>query len=149
MRSPHGFHATRIDATGRLKFPARFSEYIRQLPEQTLFATKIKDVARIYVNGAWERELSKLAGEPMLRKRVARTAEAFGGDVDLDPQGRVTLPQKLREALGLENQQVQLRFFDDIITLYLQEQFETEFQANLAASPTDLERAAELGFDVD
>jgi len=80
---------------------------------------------------------------------MARTAEAFGGDVDLDPQGRVTLPQKLREALELENKQVQLRFFEDIITLYLQEQFDAEFQANVAANPTDLERAAELGFDVD
>ena len=149
LRNPRGYHATRVDATGRLKLPSRFTEYIRQLPEQILFATKMKDVARIYVNGAWERELDKLAAEPALRKRIARTAEAYGGDVDLDPQGRVTLPQKLREVLPLENQAVQLRFFEDIITIYLQEQFDAEFQANVAASPTDLERAAEFGFDVD
>ena len=112
LRNPRGYHATRVDGTGRLKLPSRFSDYIHQLAEQTLFATKIKNVARIYVNGAWERELDKLAPEPALRKRMARTAEAFGGDVDLDPQGRVTLPQKLREALELENKQVQLRFFE-------------------------------------
>jgi DNA-binding transcriptional regulator/RsmH inhibitor MraZ len=138
-----------VDATGRLKLPSRFTDYIRQLPEQTLFATKVRDVARIYVNGAWERQLDKLASDPKLRNRIARTAEALGGDVDLDPQGRVTLPQKLREVLQLENQAVQLRFFEDIITLYVQEQFEEEFKANVAANPTDLERAAELGFDVD
>ena len=149
LRNPRGYHATRVDGTGRLKLPSRFSDYIHKLAEQTLFATKIKNVARIYVNGAWERELNKLAPDPALRKRMARTAEAFGGDVDLDPQGRVTLPQKLREALELENKQVQLRFFEDIITLYLQEQFDAEFQTNVAANPTDLERAAELGFDVD
>jgi len=66
-----------------------------------LFATVVKDLAKIYVNGAWERELDKIPAEDAdVRDRIARTAEAQGGDVECDPQGRVTIPQKVREFLS-------------------------------------------------
>jgi DNA-binding transcriptional regulator/RsmH inhibitor MraZ len=138
-----------VDPVGRLKLPARFLEYIRTLPEQILFVTVVKDLAKIYVNGAWERELDKLpVDEADVRDRIARTAEAQGGDVECDPQGRVTLPPKVREFLKLENQAVQLRFSEDIIAVYTQERYEAELQANLANNPMDLMTAERRGFNV-
>lgn len=149
LRNPRGYHATRVDPAGRLKLPARFLEYIRTLPEQILFVTVVKDLAKIYVNDAWERELDKLpADEADVRDRIARTAEAQGGDVEFDPQGRVTLPPKVREFLKLENQAVQLRFSEDIISVYTQERYEAELQANLANNPMDLMTAERRGFNV-
>ncbi len=149
LRNPRGYHATRVDATGRLKLPARFVEYIRAQPDQILFATVVKDLAKIYVNGAWERELDKIPAEDAdVRDRISRTAEAQGGDVECDPQGRVTIPQKVRELLKLENQAVQLRFSEDIISVYTQERFDAELQANLANNPVDLALAARRGFNV-
>ncbi len=148
-RNPRGYHATRVDPAGRLKLPARFLEYIRTLEDQILFVTVVKDLAKIYVNGAWERELDKLpADEVDVRDRIARTAEAQGGDVECDPQGRVTLPQKVREFLKLENQAVQLRFSEDIIAVYTQERYEAELQGNLAKNPMDLVTAERRGFNV-
>ena len=47
LRNPRGYHATRVDPTGRLKLPARFVEYIRAQPDQILFATVVKDLAKI------------------------------------------------------------------------------------------------------
>lgn len=149
LRNPRGYHATRVDPTGRLKLPARFVEYIRAQPDQILFATVVKDLAKIYVNGAWERELDKIPpDEGHVRDRIARTAEAMGGDVDCDPQGRVTIPQRVREFLKLENQQVQLRFSEDIISVYTQERFDAEFKANLENNPVDLALAERRGFNV-
>jgi DNA-binding transcriptional regulator/RsmH inhibitor MraZ len=149
LRNPRGYHATRVDPAGRLKLPVRFLEYIRTLPDQILFVTVVKDMAKIYVNGAWERELDKLPPEDAdVRDRIARTAEAQGGDVECDPQGRVTLPPKVREFLKLENQAVQLRFSEDIIAVYTQERFDAEFQANLAKNPIDLAIAERRGFNV-
>ena len=149
LRNPRGYHATRVDPAGRLKLPARFLEYIRSLPDQILFVTVVKDLAKIYVNGAWERELDKIpAAQADVRDRIARTAEAQGGDVECDPQGRVTLPQKVREFLKLENQAVQLRFSEDIISVYGQDYFEAEFQTNLANNKTDLAAAERNGFNV-
>ena len=149
LRNPRGYHATRVDPAGRLKLPARFLEYIRAQPDQILFATVVKDLAKIYVNGAWERELDKMpADEADVRDRIARTAEALGGDVECDPQGRVTIPQKVREFLKLENQAVQLRFSENIISIYSQEHFEAELQTNLAKNPTDLTLAERCGFNV-
>lgn len=149
LRNPRGYHATRVDPTGRLKLPARFLEYIRAQPDQILFATVVKGLAKIYVNGAWERELDKIpADQADVRDRITRTAEALGGDVECDPQGRVTIPQKVREFLKLENQAVQLRFSEDIIAVYTQEHFEAELQANLANNPMDLTIAERCGFNV-
>jgi DNA-binding transcriptional regulator/RsmH inhibitor MraZ len=149
LRNPRGYHATRVDPTGRLKLPARFVEYIRAQPDQILFATVVKDLAKIYVNGAWERELDKLPAEDAdVRDRIARTAEAQGGDVECDPQGRVTIPQKVREFLKLENQAVQLRFSEDTISVYTQERFDAELKANLANNPIDLALAERRGFNV-
>jgi DNA-binding transcriptional regulator/RsmH inhibitor MraZ len=149
LRNPRGYHAARVDPAGRLKLPARFLEYIRTLPDQILFATVVKDLAKIYVNGSWERELDKLPpDEADIKDRISRTAEALGGDLECDPQGRVTIPQKVREFLKLENRAVQLRFSEDIITVYTQERFEAELQANLANNPIDLAMAERRGFNV-
>ena len=68
--------------------------------------------------------------------------------MECDPQGRVTLPQKVREFLKLENQAVQLRFSEDIISVYGQDYFEAELQTNLANNKTDLAAAERNGFNV-
>jgi DNA-binding transcriptional regulator/RsmH inhibitor MraZ len=150
LRNPRGYHATRVDPTGRLKLPARFVEYIRAQPDQILFATVVKDLAKIYVNGAWERELDKIPAEDAdVKDRIARTAEALGGDVECDPQGRVTIPQEVRKFLNLgDDRAVQLRFSEDIITVYTKERFEAELKANLANNPIDLALAERRGFNV-
>lgn len=145
---PRGFYPARVDAGGRLKLPARCAEYALQFEDRILFVTKQVGFARIYLNGAWERELAKLDGDPELRAEVWFEADRDGADVDLDPQGRVTLPQKLRDELKLENKAVQVRITDDIITIYLQSQIDERSTPVAPGQPTALERAKKFGFDV-
>ncbi len=146
LRAPLGFHPCKIDAAGRLKLPAKYQEYLKDLPDKYLFVTEYKGMARVFTNGSWERTVEKLE-DKALRKRVTFRAEAKGGDVDCDPQGRVTLPQSLRKELGLEDKSVQLRFYEDVITIFTQEQFDAVFATVNSFEAADQERLDSLEID--
>jgi DNA-binding transcriptional regulator/RsmH inhibitor MraZ len=148
LRCPRGAKPVRIDPAGRLKLPETWVKYLFRLPDQILFITKVGELGRMYAFGAWEREIEKLKAEPAVQKRLAFVAEAFGAEIEVDLQGRITLPQKLRESLGLAGKDVQLLFSGDIITIYPEETFETLLAGKLASLDSDLAKAAELGFDL-
>jgi DNA-binding transcriptional regulator/RsmH inhibitor MraZ len=123
LRAPLGFLPCKIDGAGRLKLPAKYLEYLEKLTDKNLFAAFWRGKARIFTNGSWERTLAEIEDRDR-RERMAFRAESRGGDVELDPQGRVTLPQALRKAIELEDKAVQLRFRLDIITIFTKDQFE-------------------------
>lgn len=148
LRAPLGFHPVKIDGAGRLKLPAKYLEYLQGLENHHLFATEYRGMARIFTNGSWERNLSKLDSDPGLKKRFAFRAESIGGDLDIDKEGRVTLPQLLRKELGLENEAVQIRFYEDVISIYSQEQYDAEKSRVKVAIPADDERLTSLGIDL-
>lgn len=147
LRAPLGFYPAKVDATGRMKLPAKFQDYLRQLPDKNLFVAEHKGLVRVFTNGSWERVLSQIS-DRALKKRFTIRAAAYGGDVDLDPQGRITLPQLLRKQMQLEDQPVQLRFYDDVITIYTQPQFEEELRRAESFRESDLERLDAMGIDL-
>jgi len=147
LRPPLGFHPCKIDSSGRLKLPAKYQEYLEKLPDKYLFVTEFRGLARIFTNGSWERTVAMIT-DPALRKRFTFRAEAIGGDVDIDPQGRITLPQQLRKELGLEDQPVQLRFYEDVISIYPQARFEEELARTQSFLESDLERLSSMGIDL-
>lgn len=146
LRNPRGFHPAKVDAAGRLKMPARVLEYLNRLADKGLFVTKLFGMARIYTNGSWEANLDKLSSDPGLQAAVALDADRFGADAELDPQGRLTLPQTLRKTLGVEDQTVYLRFHYDVVLVYTQEQYDAE--GNEAGQKVETEKAKvkALGF---
>ncbi len=148
FRAPLGFQPCKIDSTGRLKLPSAYQEYLKQLGDPYLFVTEVKGMARVFTNGSWERTVAKMDGDPDYKKRFTLRAEAIGCDVDVDPQGRVTLPQNLRRELQLEDQQVQLRFYEDVITIYSQEQYATEVGRAKERKLADEDRLESLGINL-
>lgn len=147
LRAPLGFHPCKVDTAGRLKLPARYQDYLDKLPDRYLFVTEHLGLARIFTNGSWEKTLDKIS-DPALKRRFTFRAEAVGGDVDVDPQGRITLPQLLRKQLGLEDKAVQLRFYEDVITIYPQERFDEELNRAMQFRDSDLERLAAMGIEL-
>lgn len=150
MRAPLGFQACRVDAAGRMKLPAKYQEYLKDLPDKYLFLTEYKGKVRIFTNGSWERTVAKIesAGKD-LRRRFAFHAQSKGGDIECDPQGRVTLPQGLRKELKLEDTTVQLWFDKDIITIYTQEQYDAELAIVNSLKAADQERLDDLDLDLE
>ena len=97
-----GNHPTRVDEKGRLKIPAEFKRVIDEKYGQQFYITSLDGkVAQLYPFEEWERIEQKLAGlssfNPTKKKFLDRT-NYYGQQVEMDGQGRLLLPQLLREA---------------------------------------------------
>ena len=103
-----------------------------------LFMTEYRGKARIFTNGSWRKLVAMLDDAPEKQDVFTSSAESIGGDIDLDPQGRITIPQKLRAELKLEDQLVQLRFHEDVITFWTIADYE-EMQARNAPTKGEVE----------
>lgn len=125
LRNPRSFIQAKVDAAGRVKLPAKVLEFLSRLADKNLFVTRLKGMARIYTNDSWEHNLNRLNHDASLRRAVATEADKYGAEVELDPQGRITLPQLLRKEMGLEDKPIYVRFDSDVLFLYTQEQYES------------------------
>jgi len=113
VEPPHSIAQARVDDKGRLKLPSEFIEYLKKLGVEKVFITSFDtEVARIYPIQVWKgnENFFGSAGElAELAEDVAYIAKVFGGDSEIDGQGRVLLPAALRRELSLESQPV---YFD-------------------------------------
>jgi len=96
-----GNHPTRVDEKGRLKVPAEFKRVIDEKYSTQFYITSLDGkVAQVYPFEEWERIEQKLAGlsnfNPAKKKFLDRT-NYYGQQVEMDGQGRLLLPQLLRE----------------------------------------------------
>jgi MraZ protein len=103
-----GNHPTRVDEKGRLKFPAEFKHWIEETyssDEKTMgkfFITSKngKDV-EIYPMQEWLKIEEKLAKIPDLnpaKQKYLDLVNYWGQNAEMDTQGRVLIPQLLRES---------------------------------------------------
>jgi MraZ protein len=97
-----GNHPTRVDEKGRLKIPAEFKRVIDEKYGVQFYITSLDGkVAQVYPFEEWERIEQKLAGlssfNPTKKKFLDRT-NYYGQQVEMDGQGRLLLPQLLRES---------------------------------------------------
>ena len=97
-----GNHPTRVDEKGRLKVPAEFKRVIDEKYGSQFYITSLDGkVAQVYPFEEWERIEQKLAAlssfNPTKKKFLDRT-NYYGQQVEMDGQGRLLLPQLLRES---------------------------------------------------
>jgi MraZ protein len=103
-----GNHPTRVDEKGRLKVPAEFKRVIDEKYAQRFYITSLDGViAQIYPFEEWERIEQKLANlstfNPTKKKFLNRT-NYYGQVVEMDGQGRLLIPQILRESAQLRGE---------------------------------------------
>jgi MraZ protein len=103
-----GNHPTRVDDKGRLKVPAEFKRVIDEKYGQQFYITSLDgDVAQVYPFEEWERIEQKLAGlssfNPTKKKFLERT-NYWGQQVEMDGQGRLLIPQLLRESAQIKGE---------------------------------------------
>ncbi|MGB9104394.1 MAG: division/cell wall cluster transcriptional repressor MraZ [Terriglobales bacterium] len=101
-----GNHPTRVDEKGRLKVPAEFKRVIDEKYAARFYITSLNGkVAQIYPFEEWERIEQKLAAlsnfNPTKKRFLTRT-NYWGQAVEMDAQGRLLLPQLLRDAADLK-----------------------------------------------
>ena len=103
-----GNHPTRVDEKGRLKVPAEFKRVIDEKYAQKFYITSVDGaVAQVYPFEEWERIEQKLAAlstyNPTKKKFLTRT-NYYGQVVEMDGQGRLLVPQILREAAQIRGE---------------------------------------------
>lgn len=96
-----GEYKHNIDVKGRLAIPAKF----RQKIDKGAIITKgFDDCLYLYTKEEWETLALKVAAMPINKannRAYARFMLASAMDVDLDAQGRINLPDYLRQYAGL------------------------------------------------
>src|SRR5256885_6164695 len=103
-----GNHPTRVDEKGRLKVPAEFKRVLDEKYGQEFSITSFDGkVAQVYPFEEWERIEQKLAGlstfNPTKKKFLDRT-NYWGQQVEMDGQGRLLIPQLLRESAQIKGE---------------------------------------------
>ena len=97
-----GNHPTRVDEKGRLKVPAEFKRVIDEKYAQRFYITSLDGkVAQLYPFEEWERIEQKLASLSTFnptKKKFLNRVNYYGQVVEMDGQGRLLIPQILRES---------------------------------------------------
>ncbi|MEY6431708.1 division/cell wall cluster transcriptional repressor MraZ [Thioalkalicoccus limnaeus] len=101
-----GTYSVSLDAKGRLAIPARFRERLPMADGARLVFTPDPDrCLALYPEPEWMLIEQKLQGLPSFNvaaRRLKRLLIGNAHDVDIDAQGRVLLPSKLRDYAGLQ-----------------------------------------------
>jgi MraZ protein len=103
-----GTYTTRMDDKGRLKVPARFKHQLdSDYTESIYFITSLDGTAaHIYPIAEWEKleeRVKRLDQNDPLRNKWLRATSYYGQEVEIDGQGRLLLPTRLREKANLKD----------------------------------------------
>jgi len=99
-----GTHRHRLDPKGRLPVPAPFRRELQAGGETHLVVTLLDECLAAYPPREWEqleRQLQALPAFNRTVKALTRLLTSRAADCELDVQGRIRLPNDLRQAVGL------------------------------------------------
>lgn len=100
-----GSAPARIDDKGRLKMPTVFRAVLENKYGRELYLTSIHgDHARIYPMPVWlelEEKINAMPSTHPARVRFLERVNFYGQEGELDAQGRVLIPLRLREAAAI------------------------------------------------
>ena len=143
-----GSASATVDDRGRLKIPTDFRRQLEERWGPEVFITSPSaESTRIYPLPVWEALETRLLAMPSTdraRNRFLERVNYYGQQTRLDPQGRVLIPQPLRERAAMSGEVVVAGRID-----YLEVWNHERFAARLDAEPLtdeDLQALSERGF---
>jgi MraZ protein len=130
-----GNHPTRVDEKGRLKLPAEFKRTIDEQYGGGQFYITSRDgqVAQIYPFEEWQRieeKLAKVSNFNPAKKKFLDRVNYYGQMVEIDGQGRLLIPQILRESAEVKGD---VLVFGNLT--YLEVRNAEAFRKHLEANP--------------
>ena len=103
-----GNHPTRVDEKGRLKVPAEFKRTVdEKYGAQFYITSRDGKIAELYPFEEWQRieeKLAKLSNFNPAKKNFLTRTNYYGQLVEIDGQGRLLIPQILREAAEIKGE---------------------------------------------
>lgn len=142
-----GNHPARVDEKGRLKLPADFKRRVDEVYGPQFYITS-RDGRRaeIYPIREWEKVEEKLSHIPSsnpAKKKFLDVTNYYGQMAELDQQGRMLLPQILRDSAKLVAEVVVLGT-QTYLEVVNREEFEAELERN-RLTEDDMRALADLG----
>jgi len=138
-----GNFPAKIDDKCRLKIPTAFRTFIEEQHGRAVYVTSVRgDCVRIYPMPVWldiERKLGTAASLDPARERFLARVNYYGQVAEIDRQGRVVIPQRLREAADMNGEVDVLGQYD-----YLEVWNHERFVAKLERDPFTDDHAREL-----
>ena len=105
-----GNHPATVDAKFRIKVPTSFRNYIRDTYGDELFMTSFNGENLLaYPLAEWSRMEARLQQIPSMnpaRQKLLSRVNYYGAMATMDAQGRVLVPQLLRDGAKLEGEVV-------------------------------------------
>jgi len=100
-----GNYAARIDEKGRLKIPNAFRALIEKEHGTEVFVTSLTgEYVRLYPMPVWlahEEKLARMPSTHPARLKYFDRVNYYGQTAQIDTQGRVVIPPRLRDAAGM------------------------------------------------
>ncbi len=93
-----GVYDHTLDAKGRLSIPVRLREELGNVFYVTLSMDKCLSA---YSSESWQVFSDKISAMPYVNQRKMRPLFAYAAKCELDAQGRILIPQNLRDFAGL------------------------------------------------
>ncbi|HUP22480.1 MAG TPA: division/cell wall cluster transcriptional repressor MraZ [Thermoanaerobaculia bacterium] len=122
-----GSAEAKIDDKGRLKVPSNFRRYVEETWGRDVFITSVDgDHGVLYPLPVWEAFEGRLMSLPstnVQRQRYLERVGYFGQQAQLDAQGRMVVPARLRESAAIDGDIVLLGL-GDRIAIWNRERFE-------------------------
>jgi len=130
-----------IDEKGRLSIPAKLREALRE--EKTLVLTSSDGYLTAYPLTEWRLLEDRIRANPRLKRDLRdylRLVYSSAEDVAIDGQGRILIPQALRQRAGISR---------DVIIIGVMDQIEiwdrARWETKVTAAPSAEELTAKLG----
>ena len=143
-----GSYSAKIDEKWRLKIPAKFRRDLPETEDDTYFVTSDDGrCAQIYPIPVWDRVAQKFLEPPRMdpaKQKLQKFTSYYGVLTPMDSQGRILIPQALREDAKISGEVIVIGRNDHL------EVWNNEIiRKSLVDDPlshADRERLAEQGF---
>lgn len=142
-----GNHPATVDSKSRIKVPTSFRNYIRDTYGDDLFITSFTGENLLaYPLPEWSRLESRLQQIPTMnpaRQKVMSRVNYYGAMATMDAQGRVLVPQLLRDSAHVEGEVVVMGQVSHL-EVWNHELFRNRLEVN-PLTDDDLRTLADLG----
>jgi MraZ protein len=123
-----GNHPAKVDEKGRLKLPSAFKQLVDVTNVEQFYVTSTDgESAQVWPLPDWEKREAQLAESSEMEEAVQKylsLTSYYGQQVEMDAQARILLPQILRSAAGLDDEDAVVIGMGAYIAVHNRKRFE-------------------------
>jgi MraZ protein len=142
-----GNHPAKVDEKGRLKLPSAFKQLVDAGSVTQFYVTSTDgESAQVWPLPEWEKREAQLAESSEMEEAVQKYLSItgyYGQQVEMDAQTRLLIPQILRSAAGLDDEEAVLIGMGTYIEVHNRKRFEQNVLGN-KLTVQDKARLAEI-----